>query len=83
MTSVSMLTGISVVALWIPFDYHISVVGVVIFALAYGFVSGAYVSLMMPCAARTESLENLGVRFGTFQSVMAMAYVLFPPTTRE
>ena len=77
MTIVSTLTGISIFVLWIPFDYHTSTAGTVIFALTYGFVSGAYISLMMPCAAKSGSLETLGVRFGTFQSVIAIACV-FP-----
>ena len=73
MTTVSMLTGITVACLWIPFDYHRSHAGIIIFSLAYGLFSGAYVSLMMPCAAKSGSLETLGQRFGTFQSVIAIA----------
>ena len=73
MTTVSVLTGLSVVCLWIPFDYHRSHGGVIVFALAYGLTSGAYISLMMPCAAKSGSLETLGQRFGTFQSVISIA----------
>ena len=76
MAAVSTLTGISVLVLWIPFDNHPSEAGIIIFALVYGFVSGAYVSLMMPCVAKSGSLETLGVRFGTFQSVIAIACVV-------
>ena len=73
MTTVSVLTGITVACLWIPFDYHRSHAGIIIFSLAYGLFSGAYVSLMMPCAAKSGSLDTLGQRFGTFQSVIAIA----------
>ena len=73
MTTVSVLTGISVACLWIPFDYHRSHTGIIIFSLAYGLFSGAYVSLMMPCAAKSGRLDTLGQRFGTFQSVLAIA----------
>ena len=73
MTTVSTLTGITVACLWIPFDYHRSHAGIIIFALAYGLTSGAYISLMMPCAAKSGSLDTLGQRFGTFQSVIAIA----------
>ncbi|KAL8699515.1 MAG: hypothetical protein Q9201_005966 [Fulgogasparrea decipioides] len=73
MTTVSTLTGISVFCLWVPFDYHRSQAAVIVFALAYGLVSGAYISLMMPCAAKSGSIETLGQRFGTFQSVVAIA----------
>lgn len=75
MATVSMLSGITVACLWIPFDHHPSHAGIIIFALAYGLFSGAYVSLLLPCAAKSGSLETLGQRFGTFQSVIAIASV--------
>ena len=70
MTTISVLTGITVACLWIPFDYHRSRAGIIIFALAYGLTSGAYVSLMI---TKSGSLDTLGQRFGTFQSVIAIA----------
>lgn len=73
MATVSVLTGITISCLWIPFDYHRSHAGIIIFCLAYGLFSGAYISLMMPCAAKSGSLDTLGQRFGTFQSVIAIA----------
>ena len=63
--------------LWLPFHYHPSHAGLIVFALVYGFVSGAVVSLLMPCVAKSGKLETLGVRFGTFQMVVAVGYVLF------
>ncbi|KAK0511106.1 hypothetical protein JMJ35_006658 [Cladonia borealis] len=73
MTFVSFLTGVSILCLWLPFDYHPSHAGLMVFGVVYGFVSGAYVSLLMPCAAKSGSLETLGQRFGTFQSVIGIA----------
>ena len=73
MTCVSFLTGASILVLWLPFDTHPSHAGLMVFGAVYGFVSGAYVSLLMPCAAKSGSLETLGVRFGTFQSVIGIA----------
>lgn len=66
-------TGASIVALWLPFNYHPSQAGIIVFALVYGFVSGAFVSLLLPCAAKLGSLETLGQRFGTFQPVIGLA----------
>jgi hypothetical protein len=40
--------------------------------LVYGLASGAFVSLLMPCAAKTGTLETLGVRFGTFQTIIGL-----------
>jgi hypothetical protein len=49
--------------------------GIIVFALVYGFASGAFVSLLMPCAAKTGTLETLGVRFGTFQTIIGFRLV--------
>lgn len=72
MIVVSGMTGVAIAALWIPFDYYPSHAGLIVFALVYGFVSGGYISLLMPCAARSGELKNLGQRFGTFQMVIAL-----------
>lgn len=58
--------------LWLPFNYHSSHAGLIIFGLVFGFVSGALVSLVMPCVAKSGSLETLGQRFGTFQFVLSI-----------
>ena len=73
MTMVSVLAGICIVCLWIPFNNHRSHAGIIVFSLAYGLTSGAYISLLMPCAAKSGSLDTLGQRFGTFQSVISIA----------
>jgi hypothetical protein len=61
-------------ALWLPFNYYNSHAGIIVFALAYGFSSGAFVSLLMPCVAKAGSIDTLGRRFGTFQIVMSVRY---------
>ena len=58
--------------LWLPFNYHPSHAGIIVFALVYGLVSGAVVTLVMPCVAKSGSLETLGQRFGTFQLVISL-----------
>ncbi|KAL3422698.1 transporter MCH4-like protein 8 [Phlyctema vagabunda] len=73
MVIISSLTGISILALWIPFDYHPSHAGIMVFAVIYGFVSGGFISLLMPCAAKSGDVKSLGQRFGTFQLVMAVS----------
>jgi hypothetical protein len=70
------MSGVSILALWLPFCYHKSHAGVIIFALAYGFFSGAVVSLLMPCMAKAGSIETLGQRFGTFQIIISLRYKL-------
>lgn len=73
LTICSAATGISMLALWLPFNYHPSKAGIIIFAIVFGFVSGAVVSLVMPCVAKTGTLDTLGQRFGTFQTVIGVA----------
>ena len=67
------LIGISVLCLWLPFDFYPSHAGIIIFCLVYGFVSGTFVSLLMPCVAKAGPIETIGVRFGTLQIVLALA----------
>jgi MFS family permease len=71
------MTGGSILCLWLPFNYHPSHAGLIVFALVYGFVSGAVVSLLMPCVGKSGSLETLGQRFGTFQFMISIRYVVF------
>jgi hypothetical protein len=70
------LTGTSMLCLWLPFNYHSSHAGTIVFGLVYGFVSGAVVSLLLPCIAKFGELETLGQRFGTFQMVISVRYIL-------
>jgi uncharacterized membrane protein len=71
MTIISLLSALAIITLWIPFDYHSSHAGLIVFAVVYGYSSGGFISLLMPCAAKSGSLKTLGQRFGTFQLVMA------------
>ncbi|PYH94560.1 MFS general substrate transporter, partial [Aspergillus ellipticus CBS 707.79] len=66
-------TGASMLCLWLPFNYHPSHAGIIVFSAVYGFVSGSVVSLLMPCVAKVGDLQTLGQRFGTFQLVMSLA----------
>ena len=68
----SLCISTSILALWLPFNYYPSHAGIIVFALVYGFVSGAFVCLLMPCVAKAGSLETLGVRFGTFQMIIGV-----------
>ncbi|KAK4543961.1 hypothetical protein LTR36_004735 [Oleoguttula mirabilis] len=67
------LVGVSILCLWLPFDFDPSHAGIIIFCLVYGFVSGAFVSLLMPCVAKTGSIETIGMRFGTFQMAIGLS----------
>ncbi|KAF2008042.1 putative MFS transporter [Amniculicola lignicola CBS 123094] len=72
-TLVTFLSGLTIAALWIPFNYVWSHAGLIVFAVAYGFFSGGFIGLLMPCVAKAGTIETLGVRFGTFQPVMGLS----------
>ncbi|KAJ5539766.1 hypothetical protein N7513_008098 [Penicillium frequentans] len=72
-TASAFLSSIMILCLWLPFDYHSSNAGLIVFAVAYGFFSGAFVSIMMPCCAKSGSLETLGRQIGTYQGVIAVS----------
>lgn len=74
-------TSISILALWVPFGYYHSHAGLIVFASVYGFNSGAFVSLLMPCAAKSGSIDNLGQVFGTFQTFVSISYVSSQPSS--
>lgn len=42
------LSAVSILALWLPFNYHNIQTGIIVFALVYGFVSGAFVPCSCP-----------------------------------
>jgi MFS family permease len=73
LTICAMGTGVSMLCLWLPFNYHPSHAGIIVFALVYGFVSGTVVSILMPCVAKIGDLNTLGQRFGTFQLVISIS----------
>ncbi|OAQ66140.1 MFS transporter [Pochonia chlamydosporia 170] len=59
--TVCALTGIWVLALWIPSS---STGGIIAFAALFGFCSGAYVSLIGPLVAQISPLQEIGFRTG-------------------
>ncbi|KAE8157566.1 putative MFS transporter [Aspergillus tamarii] len=80
LTACSFLTGASIFCLWLPFNYHPSHAGIIVFALVYGFVSGSIVSLFVPCVAKVGKVESLGRVFGTFQVVISISCLTGLPT---
>jgi MFS family permease len=59
--TVCALTGIWVLALWIPSS---STAGIIAFAALFGFCSGAYVSLIGPLVAQISPMQEIGFRTG-------------------
>lgn len=65
---VNSLSGILVLAFWLPLEFHPSLPGIIVFALLYGFASGGFVSLGPPCvvALAGDRVDDIGVKLGGF-----------------
>ncbi|KAG8161303.1 hypothetical protein KVR01_009567 [Diaporthe batatas] len=69
------LSGVSTLAIWLPVNYHRSAGGLIVFALFFGFFSGAFVSLTAPCLVEVAGghTHDLGAMLGTFFAIAAVA----------
>ncbi|KAK8147645.1 hypothetical protein G3M48_001258 [Beauveria asiatica] len=74
--SVCALTGIWVLALWIPSS---STGGIIAFAVLFGFCSGAYVSLIAPLVAQISPLQEIGFRTGNVFFVSSIGGLVTNP----
>ena len=75
MIAVAAMSGISILAIWLPILYHPSTAGTIVFGIIYGLASGGFVSLMSPCVVSLcdGRVEELGPKLGAFMLVIAIA----------
>ncbi|EMD39496.1 hypothetical protein CERSUDRAFT_111804 [Gelatoporia subvermispora B] len=62
------LSGLSILVVWIFAD---NLPTILIFAILYGFFSGAFNSLIMPCVAQISSIRTIGTRVGVLYSIIS------------
>lgn len=72
----SYLSGILVLALWIPARGNIPII---LFAAFYGFSSGAFVSLAPALIAQISDIRQIGVRTGIMFAVISVAALTGSP----
>ncbi|EFQ96922.1 MFS transporter [Nannizzia gypsea CBS 118893] len=74
MCLVTILSGVLVLAFWLPLEFHTSLAGVIVFALLFGFVSGGFVSLGPPCVVSLadDRVDEIGVKLGGFCLAIAL-----------
>lgn len=74
MVMVTGLSGILVLAFWLPLEFHTSKAGLILFALLFGFVSGGFVSLGPPCVVSLaeDQVGEIGVKLGGFCLAIAL-----------
>ena len=61
-------TGLAALLLW-PFATRVG--AVMLFAALYGFFSGAFNALIMPCIAQVSDIGEIGTRIGMLYSILA------------
>ncbi|KAL3468089.1 major facilitator superfamily domain-containing protein [Aspergillus heterothallicus] len=81
LTISSFATGASMLLLWLPFNYHHSHAGIIVFAAVYGFFNGAVVSLLMPCVAKAISPVNRGTWTIMLKMAVSLHKCLVPHCT--
>lgn len=74
-TIMSILSGVFTLGIWLPLNFHNSEAGLIMFALAFGFTSGACASLLTPCLVDLceGKIGDFGVMLGSLFSTIAFA----------
>ena len=62
------LAGLSTLVLW---TFAKSLVAVMMYAAVYGFFSGAFNALIIPCIGQISHISEIGVRMGLLYSVLS------------
>jgi MFS family permease len=63
------LSGLSCLVFWL---FAKSLVSIMLFAVVYGFFSGAFVSVVTPCVAQISDIRSIGMRIGMLYSVISL-----------
>ena len=75
----ALLTGLSMLVFW-PFATNL--VSIMLFAAVYGFFSGAFNALIVPCVAQISDIREIGTRVGVLYSIISIPYVLCSALSR-
>jgi MFS family permease len=61
-------SGLACLVFWM---FAKSLVAVMLFAAAYGFFSGAFISVITPCIAQISDIRQIGTRIGMLYSIIS------------
>lgn len=62
------LAGLSTLVFWVFAD---TLAPIMIYAVTYGFFSGAFNALIMPCIAQVSEIREIGTRIGMLYSIIS------------
>ncbi len=74
-TPCAFLLGMSALVFWI---FAKTLISILLFAILYGFLSGAFIAMLIPCVAQISEgvkLKEIGTRIGMLYSIVSFAYV--------
>jgi len=69
LTPAAFLSGLSTLILWLNVR---NLVGLMVFSTVYGFLSGAFISVLTPSIARISDRSQMGTRMGMLYSVISV-----------
>ncbi|KAJ7085107.1 MFS general substrate transporter [Mycena belliarum] len=72
----ALLSGLLCVFFWL---FAKSLVAIMLFAAAYGFTSGAFISVITPCVAQISDIRQIGSRIGILYSVISFPALVGGP----
>jgi MFS family permease len=64
------LTGLSTLALW---SFANTLELLIFYAIVYGFFSGAFNALIVPCIAQISDIREIGMRIGMLYSILSFS----------
>ncbi|KAF7345139.1 putative transporter MCH4 [Mycena sanguinolenta] len=70
------LSGLLCVVFWL---FARSLVPLMLFAAAYGFTSGAFISVITPCVAQISDIQQIGSRIGLLYSIISFPALVGGP----
>ncbi|EIW52339.1 MFS general substrate transporter [Trametes versicolor FP-101664 SS1] len=70
MVPCALLMGLSALVFWI---FAKSLVAIILFAVVYGFFSGAFIAMLIPCVAQISHLNEIGTKIGVLYSIISFA----------
>ena len=66
----TLLMGVLALAFWMLAK---SLVAIVLFAVVYGAVAGAFLAMQIPCVSQISDIKEVGTRIGILYSVASFA----------
>lgn len=68
LTPSAFFSGLSCLVFWM---FTKSLVSLMLFAVTYGFFSGAFISVITPCVAQISDIRQIGTRIGMLYTIIS------------